>query len=131
MLLKCQINRNTKKDFCILQNVFVLILDFNSISSHFNSINSSQWHLEAAPTEFEFINKVVVLQLTILRVLGVIRGHQKGNNVFDRNFKLLAFIWKSERHSFAILNFEFIRGHLRSPGVQKCIPWNFLDCLGD
>ena len=67
---------------------FVLILDFNSISSHFNSINSSQWHWEAAPTEFEFINKVVVLQLTILRVLGVIRGHQKVNNVFDRNFKI-------------------------------------------
>ena len=69
-VLKCQINKNTKKKGCMLPtkcleralkysylvsiilnyqfpktkfaDFFVLILDFNSISSHFNSIISSQ-----------------------------------------------------------------------------------------
>ena len=86
MLSKCQINTNTKKTgflqpikclervlkySCLISTIlnyqfpktmfadfFVLILDLNSISSHFNSISShftsiysSQWHWwEAAPT---------------------------------------------------------------------------------
>jgi len=122
MLLKWKINTNTKKrifasykmfrkgmEILILSfnysklsisYFFVLILDFNSISSHFNcisshfnsissqfnSINSSQQHWEAAPTTLHTINictyvsSVSIGKIILQKSLSFSEGFVKSSN---------------------------------------------------